>query len=81
MAAERSASIPFLLKPVKLDGTLAGDKGFDPLGLSNIDEVGIGKFPFPDNCFFLRRAASCSTVVLGHPGVMYCDRPILAERG
>jgi len=35
-AAERSKSIPFLLRPVKLDGKLAGDEGFDPLGLSNI---------------------------------------------
>jgi len=41
MAAERSKSLPFLLKPVKLDGTLPGDEGFDPLGLSNIDDLGI----------------------------------------
>mmetsp|Transcript_14724 Transcript_14724/g.39440 ORF Transcript_14724/g.39440 Transcript_14724/m.39440 type:complete len:212 (-) Transcript_14724:965-1600(-) len=32
---ERSASVPFLSKPVNLDGSLAGDVGFDPLGLSN----------------------------------------------
>ena len=74
MMAERSRSLPFLLKPVKvsesslssswiiklkldnrrvlhfkticqyqLDGSLAGDEGFDPLGLSNIEELGIGK--------------------------------------
>ena len=72
MAAERSKSLPFLLKPAKviyatsttketfitisltpllqllvsipqLDGSLAGDEGFDPLGLSNIEELGIGK--------------------------------------
>eukprot|EP01041_Mallomonas_annulata_P012432 gene12432-26151_t len=41
MAGERSKAIPFLLKPAKLDGTLAGDEGFDPLGLSNIEELGI----------------------------------------
>lgn len=41
MMAERSKSLPFMLKPEKLDGTMAGDEGFDPLGLSNIDEVGI----------------------------------------
>lgn len=41
MAAERSKSLPFLLKPAKLDGSLAGDEGFDPLGLSNIDDLGI----------------------------------------
>ena len=38
LCAERSRSIPFLLRPAKLDGTLPGDQGFDPLGLSNIDE-------------------------------------------
>ena len=41
MAAERSKSLPFLLRPAKLDGSLAGDEGFDPLGLSNIEELGI----------------------------------------
>ena len=39
--AERSKSLPFLLRPSKLDGTLAGDEGFDPLGLSNIEDIGI----------------------------------------
>ena len=41
MMAERSKSLPFLMKPAKLDGTLAGDEGFDPLGLSNIEDLGI----------------------------------------
>lgn len=41
MSAARSKSIPFLMQPPKLDGSLAGDEGFDPLGLSNIDELGI----------------------------------------
>jgi len=31
-----SKSIPFLPRPEKLDGTMAGDKGFDPMGLSEI---------------------------------------------
>ena len=39
MAMERSKSLPFVLRPEKLDGTLPGDEGFDPLGLSNIDET------------------------------------------
>merc|ERR1719174_2757382 len=30
---ERSAAMPFLPRPMKLDG-MVGDKGFDPLGLS-----------------------------------------------
>ena len=41
MMAERSKSLPFLLQPAKLDGSLAGDEGFDPLGLSNIEDLGI----------------------------------------
>lgn len=38
---ERSAAIPFLKKPPALDGTMAGDKGFDPLGFTTtITELG-----------------------------------------
>jgi len=37
----KSTSMPFLECPPKLDGSMAGDVGFDPLGLSNIDDVGI----------------------------------------
>lgn len=31
-----SKSIPFLVRPDKLDGTMAGDMGFDPMRLSDI---------------------------------------------
>jgi hypothetical protein len=31
-----SKSIPFLVKPEKLDGSMVGDMGFDPMGLSEI---------------------------------------------
>jgi light-harvesting complex I chlorophyll a/b binding protein 1 len=41
IAAEKSASLPFMNRPALLDGSMAGDVGFDPLGLSNIDDVGI----------------------------------------
>jgi|UniRef100_A0A7S1Z6B0 hypothetical protein len=41
LAAEKSASLPFMNRPALLDGSMAGDVGFDPLGLSNIDDVGI----------------------------------------
>ena len=34
MAIERSAAIPFLKKPPALDGSMVGDVGFDPLGIS-----------------------------------------------
>jgi len=38
---ERSAAIPFLKKPPALDGSLVGDVGFDPLGISTtIIELG-----------------------------------------
>jgi len=40
-AAERSASLPFMNRPALLDGSMAGDVGFDPLGLSDIDGVGV----------------------------------------
>ena len=33
----KSAAIPFLPQPAGCDGTLVGDVGFDPLGLSSID--------------------------------------------
>nr|AAB39488.1 light-harvesting complex I polypeptide [Porphyridium cruentum] len=35
MMAEMSKSIPFLEKPKNLDGSMAGDVGFDPLGFSD----------------------------------------------
>mmetsp|Transcript_32254 Transcript_32254/g.108638 ORF Transcript_32254/g.108638 Transcript_32254/m.108638 type:complete len:210 (-) Transcript_32254:128-757(-) len=37
----KSPALPFLEQPKTLDGTLAGDVGFDPLGLSEIDDLGI----------------------------------------
>ena len=42
MMADKSRSIPILNRPKNLpgDGSLAGDEGFDPLGLSNIGELG-----------------------------------------
>jgi len=36
-----SLSMPFLEQPKNLDGTMAGDVGFDPLGLSEIDDLGV----------------------------------------
>ena len=33
---EKSAALPFMDAPDKLDGSLVGDVGFDPLGLSNL---------------------------------------------
>lgn len=36
----KSKAIPFLEQPPLLDGTMAGDQGFDPLGLSMIEGIG-----------------------------------------
>jgi hypothetical protein len=33
--ATQSTAVPFLKRPACLDGTLAGDAGFDPLGLAD----------------------------------------------
>jgi len=38
--AAKSKALPFLDQPKKLDGSLAGDAGFDPLGLSEIEGIG-----------------------------------------
>jgi hypothetical protein len=35
MMAERSKALPFLNKPAKLDGSMVGDFGFDPLGFTD----------------------------------------------
>merc|ERR1719469_819969 len=35
-AEEFSKSIPFLVRPDKLDGSMPGDMGFDPMRLSDI---------------------------------------------
>ena len=36
---DQSISMPFLSRPPRLDGTLAGDVGFDPLGFSNYFDI------------------------------------------
>lgn len=38
MSMTQSKALPFLKAPAKLDGSLAGDFGFDPMGIS--DQVG-----------------------------------------
>merc|ERR1711935_248242 len=38
MGEEFSKSIPFLVRPEKCDGTLAGDLGFDPMRISDIQQ-------------------------------------------
>lgn len=38
-AAPMSPAVPFLERPKKLDGTLPGDVGFDPLGFSDFFDL------------------------------------------
>jgi len=41
MATEMSQAVPFLKRPPALDGSMAGDRGFDPLGFSTtVTELG-----------------------------------------
>lgn len=35
MSMAQSKALPFLKAPAKLDGSLAGDYGFDPMGISD----------------------------------------------
>eukprot|EP00967_Tisochrysis_lutea_P097795 scaffold143801_cov31-Tisochrysis_lutea.AAC.2 len=59
MAAERSASIPFLKKPPALDGSMIGDVGFDPLGFSTtITELGGDLSYVSDGAAMAERAPS-----------------------
>ncbi len=39
LAAKKSQAHPFMNRPLLLDGSMAGNMGFDPLGLSHIDDV------------------------------------------
>mmetsp|Transcript_3408 Transcript_3408/g.8098 ORF Transcript_3408/g.8098 Transcript_3408/m.8098 type:complete len:222 (-) Transcript_3408:2087-2752(-) len=66
--AEPSKSLPFMNRPPLLDGSMAGDVGFDPLGLSNIDEVGI-------DLYWLREAElkHCRLAMLAVAGVLQVE--------
>lgn len=68
MNAEKSASLPFLNRPPLLDGSMAGDVGFDPLGLSNIDDVGI-------DLYWLREAEikHCRVAMLATVGFLQVE--------
>lgn len=80
----KSASMPFLDAPAALDGTMVGDVGFDPLGLSeNINlpygESCLSLLGLPDSC---AEGVSCSLVrslvrcppLQGstHPAAVFC---------
>ncbi|CAM9803248.1 unnamed protein product [Chrysoparadoxa australica] len=69
MMAEMSKSLPFLTAPPKLDGSMAGDVGFDPLGLSEIDDVGIDLYWMREAELKHARVAMLATI-----GVFFCDQ-------
>lgn len=66
--AEKSAALPFMNRPPLLDGSMAGDVGFDPLGLSNIDDVGI-------DLYWLREAEikHCRVAMLATAGILQVE--------
>jgi len=53
---------------MQLDGSMAGDVGFDPLGLSNIDDVGV-------DLYWLREAElkHGRVAMLATAGFLWCD--------
>eukprot|EP00543_Licmophora_paradoxa_P013228 CAMPEP_0202476798 /NCGR_PEP_ID=MMETSP1360-20130828/93601_1 /ASSEMBLY_ACC=CAM_ASM_000848 /TAXON_ID=515479 /ORGANISM="Licmophora paradoxa, Strain CCMP2313" /LENGTH=219 /DNA_ID=CAMNT_0049104013 /DNA_START=389 /DNA_END=1048 /DNA_ORIENTATION=+ len=65
---EKSKALPFMNRPPLLDGSMAGDVGFDPLGLSNIDEVGI-------DLYWLREAEikHCRVAMLAVVGMVQVE--------
>ncbi|CAN0011838.1 unnamed protein product [Ectocarpus sp. 12 AP-2014] len=69
MAGERSKSLPMLPKPPLLDGSMAGDVGFDPLGLSSI--AGLAGA----DLYWMREAElkHCRVAMLAVVGVLWCD--------
>ena len=68
MMVERSKSLPFLMKPKNLDGSMAGDVGFDPLGLSEINDVGV-------DLYWLREAElkHCRLGMMAAAGILFVE--------
>mmetsp|Transcript_40481 Transcript_40481/g.49294 ORF Transcript_40481/g.49294 Transcript_40481/m.49294 type:complete len:223 (-) Transcript_40481:132-800(-) len=66
--AEKSQALPFMNRPPLLDGSMAGDVGFDPLGLSNIDDVGI-------DLYWLREAEikHCRVAMMAVVGILQVE--------
>ncbi|CAM9198829.1 unnamed protein product [Discosporangium mesarthrocarpum] len=69
MAAEMSKSLPMLPRPPLLDGSMAGDVGFDPLGLSESQGVGV-------DLYWLREAElkHGRVAMLAVTGTLWCDQ-------
>lgn len=83
--AEMSKSIPFLVKPEKLDGSMVGDMGFDPMGLSEI-QADLKYARWSE----LKHGRICMLAIVGmlwqeygphFPGDAYVTRDVLAAPG
>ena len=79
---ERSVAIPFLKKPPALDGSLVGDVGFDPLGISTtIIELG-GDMKYVREAELMHgRQAMLATVGFVFPGAQQCHQCAAPPRG
>ena len=80
MAIERSAAIPFLKKPPALDGSMVGDVGFDPLGISTtILELG-GDLKYVREAELMHgRQAMLACVGFVFPGAQLRRPPLLLQ--
>ncbi|CAM9577960.1 unnamed protein product [Discosporangium mesarthrocarpum] len=57
----KSQAIPFMPQPPKLDGSMAGDIGFDPLNISNWD-IDFSKFIVPEAAMMREGAPGVDTL-------------------
>eukprot|EP00903_Cladosiphon_okamuranus_P007818 g7564.t1 len=69
MAGERSKALPMLPQPPALDGSMAGDVGFDPLGLSSISGLAGA------DLYWMREAElkHGRTAMMAVAGVLWCE--------
>ena len=73
-ANANSLSMPFLEQPKNLDGSMAGDVGFDPLGLSEIDDLGVDLYWLREAELKHGRVAMLATI-----GYTYPEMPWFAQ--
>lgn len=69
MMAEMSKALPFMPRPEKLDGSMAGDVGFDPFGFSAVDDLGLDLYWFRE-----AELKHCRLAMLAVAGILFCDQ-------
>jgi hypothetical protein len=80
--AKKSASVPFLPQPASLDGTLPGDVGFDPLGLSTaFGDKDWSQQVVPDNWLDSPRTPIKTVEWMREAEVKHCRLAMLAVVG